>query len=151
MVKEHGINLFYESVEMRELCCEVRKVRPLLCALEGLAAWITGLRKAQTVTRRAVAKLEIDSIHNDILKINPLADWSEQQVWSYINGNNLPYNVLHDRGYRSIGCAPCTRATNPGEDIRAGRWWWEQGDKKECGIHMSVRSESGKNGSIDDP
>lgn len=147
MIKEHGVNLFYQGIELRELCCEVRKVRPMFRALEGLAAWITGLRRIQTVTRRAVAKIEIDSVHNGILKLNPLADWSEQEVWGYISGHNLPYNVLHDRGYRSIGCAPCTRATNPGEDIRAGRWWWEQSDKKECGIHLASSSQLVKNGS----
>ncbi len=125
MVKAHGINLFYDSVELRELCCEVRKVHPMLRALEGLEAWITGLRRIQTVTRRAVRKIEIDAIHDGILKLNPLCEWSEQEVWDYINTHQLPYNALHDRGYRSIGCAPCTRATNPGEDLRAGRWWWE--------------------------
>ncbi len=125
MVKAHGINLFYDSVELRELCCEVRKVRPMLRALEGLSAWITGLRRIQTVTRRAVRKIEIDSIHDGILKLNPLCEWSEQEVWDYINAHQLPYNALHDHGYRSIGCEPCTRAINPGEDLRAGRWWWE--------------------------
>jgi thioredoxin-dependent adenylylsulfate APS reductase len=147
IVHEHGVNLFYHSVEMRELCCEVRKVRPMLRALEDLSAWITGLRRIQTVTRRAIAKIEIDGAHNGILKLNPLAEWSEQEVWAYIGTHKLPYNTLHDRGYRSIGCAPCTRATNPGEDIRAGRWWWEQGDKKECGIHVFSSGQSAKNGS----
>jgi phosphoadenosine phosphosulfate reductase len=147
IIKAHGINLFYETVELRELCCEVRKVRPLWRALKGLAAWITGLRRIETVTRKAVQKVEIDTIHDDILKLNPLFDWSEQQVWDYIIANHLPYNVLHDRGYRSIGCAPCTRATNPGEDIRAGRWWWEAGDNKECGIHISAGGAARVNGS----
>jgi phosphoadenosine phosphosulfate reductase len=146
IVREHGVNLFYQSIEMRELCCEVRKVRPMLRALEGLSAWITGLRRIQTVTRRAVAKIEIDGAHNGIVKLNPLADWSEQEVWDYISAHELPYNALHGRGYRSIGCAPCTRATNPGEDIRAGRWWWEQSDKKECGIHVASPGPSAKNG-----
>src|SRR5215469_5954539 len=109
MVGAHGINLFYDGVGLRELCCEVRKVRPLVRALEGLSAWVTGLRRIQTVTRQAVAKLEIDSLHSGILKLNPLADWSEQAVWDYISAHGLPYNELHDRGYRSIGCAPCTR------------------------------------------
>lgn len=135
IVNAHGINLFYRSVKCRELCCEVRKVRPMIRALEGLSAWITGLRRTQAVTRNAVRKVEIDEMHNNILKLNPLVDWSEQQVWYYIRDHSLPYNALHDRGYRSIGCAPCTRATNPGEDIRAGRWWWEQDSKKECGLH----------------
>ncbi len=146
IVREHGINLFYQSVELRELCCEVRKVRPMLRALEGLSAWITGLRRIQTVTRHAVAKIEIDSAHRGIIKVNPLADWSEQEVWDYIGGHKLAYNALHDRGYRSIGCAPCTRATNPGEDIRAGRWAWEKSDKKECGIHVTSSNQFDKNG-----
>jgi len=137
LVKTHGINLFYKSVELRKLCCELRKVRPLMHALEGLSAWITGLRRTQTVSRRAAGKIEIDEIHNRVLKVNPLAFWSELEVWDFIRVNSLPYNVLHDRGYRSIGCAPCTRATSPGEDIRAGRWWWENDSKKECGLHSS--------------
>ena len=148
MVKAHGVNLFYNSVVLRELCCEVRKVRPLIRALEGLSAWITGLRKTQTVSRCATRKIEIDVLHDNILKLNPLCDWSEQDVWDYIAVHNLPYNALHDRGYRSIGCAPCTRATNPGEDIRAGRWWWEQGERKECGIHVSNGSEAHTKGTI---
>jgi phosphoadenosine phosphosulfate reductase len=140
MVKTHGINLFYKGIERRELCCEVRKVRPLTKALEGLSAWITGLRRTQTVSRRAAKKVEVDDLHGNILKLNPLAYWSEQDVWDYIRSRALPYNALHDRGYRSIGCAPCTRATNPGEDIRAGRWWWERDSKRECGLHLrSVR------------
>jgi phosphoadenosine phosphosulfate reductase len=138
IVSRHGVNLFYRSAELRELCCEVRKVRPLLRALEGLSAWITGLRRIQTVSRHAVNTIEIDTVHNGILKLNPLADWSEQDVWDYINSYKLPYNSLHDRGYRSIGCAPCTRAINPGESLRAGRWWWEQDDRKECGMHVSA-------------
>jgi phosphoadenosine phosphosulfate reductase len=135
MVKAHGIDLFYRSVALRELCCEMRKVRPMHQALEGLSAWITGLRRAQTATRSAAKKIEIDELHNNMVKFNPLVDWSERQVWDYIVHHSLPYNALHNCGYRSIGCAPCTRATNPGEDIRAGRWWWEQDTKKECGLH----------------
>jgi phosphoadenosine phosphosulfate reductase len=149
MVKAHGINLFHDSVELRELCCEVRKVRPMLRALEGLSAWITGLRRIQTVTRRAVRRIEIDTVHDGILKLNPLCEWSEQEVWDYINAHRLPYNALHDRGYRSIGCGPCTRATNPGEDLRAGRWWWENGGAKECGIHISASGGFRGNGSAD--
>lgn len=137
MIKRHGVNLFYRSVELRELCCEVRKVRPLTLALGGLSAWITGLRRSQSASRGEIQRFEIDTAHRDILKLNPLAGWSEGEVWEYITIHNLPYNSLHDRGYRSIGCAPCTRATNPGENIRAGRWWWEEGVKKECGIHLS--------------
>jgi len=135
MVRAHGVNLFYRSVELRRLCCEVRKVRPLARALEGLSAWITGLRRMQAASRSAAKRIEIDELHNGILKLNPLIDWSEQQVWDYIAAHSLSYNSLHDRGYRSIGCAPCTRPTNPGEDYRAGRWWWERDEKKECGMH----------------
>jgi len=137
IIRQHGINLFYKSVELRELCCEIRKVRPLVRALDGLAAWITGLRRAQAATRQQVERIELDTIHHDIVKLNPLAGWSEEQVWNYITLHELPYNALHDRGYRSIGCACCTRPTNPGEDLRAGRWWWEENLKKECGLHTS--------------
>lgn len=142
MVRQHGINLFYQNPQLRELCCEMRKVRPMRRALKGLSAWITGLRRIQTVSRSAVAKLEIDPVHDGILKLNPLAAWSEQEVWDYIIGLKLPYNTLHDHGYRSIGCAPCTRAINPGEALRAGRWWWEQDGRKECGIHVSAHANS---------
>jgi phosphoadenosine phosphosulfate reductase len=138
IVKHHGINLFYKSVELRELCCEVRKVEPLMRALHGLSAWITGLRRSQSATREQIERIEIDAAHHDIVKLNPLAGWSEEQVWQYINSHELPYNALHDCGYRSIGCACCTRPTNPGEDIRAGRWWWEDNTKKECGLHTRV-------------
>ncbi|MCM8784927.1 MAG: phosphoadenylyl-sulfate reductase [Candidatus Omnitrophica bacterium] len=135
MVSNYGFNLFYKSVELRQLCCKVRKVEPLNRALKGLDAWICGLRREQSVTRTEIRKIEIDTAHNSILKINPLADWTEKQVWNYIKENNVPYNALHDKGYPSIGCAPCTRAIKPGEDIRAGRWWWEAPEKKECGLH----------------
>jgi len=130
--------MFYRSVELRELCCRVRKVRPLVRALDGLSAWITGIRRDQNSTRNGAKRVEIDEMHGSIVKLNPLVDWSEQQVWEYISAHSLPYNPLHDRGFRSIGCAPCTRPTNPGEDIRAGRWWWEQETKKECGLHDRV-------------
>lgn len=135
MVKKYGFNLFYKSIELRQLCCKVRKVDPLNRALKGLDAWICGLRREQSITRTNIKKVEIDEIHNSIIKFNPLADWTEKQVWDYIRENNVPYNALHDKGYPSIGCAPCTRAIKPGEDIRAGRWWWESPDKKECGLH----------------
>jgi thioredoxin-dependent adenylylsulfate APS reductase len=138
MVKQHGINLFLKSVQLRELCCEIRKVRPLIRALDGLSAWITGLRRLQASSRQRIERFEIDHTHSDIVKLNPLAGWSEEQVWNYINLHELPYNALHDRGYRSIGCACCTRPTNPGEDIRAGRWWWEENSRKECGLHSPV-------------
>jgi len=136
MVREHGMNLFYESVDSRRLCCNVRKVEPLMRALSSLDAWITGLRREQSITRTAVKKIEIDEAHNNIVKINPLADWTEEMVWDYTKKNGIPHNLLYDKGYTSIGCEPCTRPIKPGEDIRAGRWWWESADKKECGLHM---------------
>jgi phosphoadenosine phosphosulfate reductase len=136
MVAEHGVNLFYHSVDFRKMCCGVRKMEPLKRALAGLDAWITGLRREQSVTRTAVHKIEWDE-SNQLIKINPLADWTEADVWKYIRDNNVPYNALHDRGYPSIGCAPCTRAIQPGEDQRAGRWWWEHPETKECGLHVS--------------
>lgn len=134
MLLKYGPNLFYDSIELRRLCCNVRKVKPLKRALSKLSAWITGLRREQSVTRAEIKKIEFDS-GNNIIKLNPLTDWTETQVWNYIKKNNIPYNKLHDQNYPSIGCAPCTRAVNPGEDIRAGRWWWESPDKKECGLH----------------
>ncbi len=136
MVNEKGYNLFYHSIENRKECCGVRKVEPLKRALKGLKAWITGLRREQSVTRSDVAKVEIDDTHGGIYKINPLAEWTRQQVWDYIKKNGVPYNKLHDQGYLSIGCDPCTRAVKPGEDERAGRWWWERPDQKECGLHL---------------
>ena len=136
MVTKHGINPFYHSVSLRLLCCEVRKVNPLNRVLQNLDAWITGLRRSQSQTRANVRKVEVDRDHGNIIKVNPLADWSEQQVWEYIRANQLPYNQLYDQGYSSIGCAPCTRPVVPGEDQRAGRWWWENGMPKECGIHL---------------
>ncbi len=137
MVRKYGMNLFYHSVELRKLCCEVRKVRPLNRALQGLDAWITGLRREQADTRARIAKVEIDAQHNNIVKVNPLADWTWDMVWDYIRKNNVPYNRLHDMGYPSIGCEPCTRAVKPGEHFRAGRWWWEQDAHKECGLHLN--------------
>ena len=141
MVRSHGLNLFYGSVELRKLCCAVRKVEPLNRALNGLKAWITGLRREQAVTRAEVRKVELDKDHGGILKINPLIDWSTDQVWDYIRENNVPYNRLHDQSYPSIGCAPCTRAVKPGENLRAGRWWWEHPETKECGLHMRGQGE----------
>ncbi|HWP59719.1 MAG TPA: phosphoadenylyl-sulfate reductase [Candidatus Acidoferrales bacterium] len=135
MVRRHGLNLFYESTELRRLCCAIRKVEPLKRALEGLAAWMTGLRREQAVTRTGIGKVEFDRDHGGIYKVNPLADWTQDQVWNYIRRHNVPYNRLHDRGYPSIGCAPCTRAVQPGEDARAGRWWWERPENRECGLH----------------
>ncbi|MEM4311159.1 MAG: phosphoadenylyl-sulfate reductase [Nitrososphaerales archaeon] len=140
MVREHGLNLFYKSVELRKLCCEVRKVEPLKRALSNLDAWITGIRREQLYTRAKVKKIEVDFVHNGIVKVNPLADWSWEDVWKYITANKVPYNKLHDKGYPSIGCLPCTRAIKEGEDFRAGRWWWEREAHKECGLHYSFNT-----------
>jgi phosphoadenosine phosphosulfate reductase len=136
MVAEHGVNLFYHSVENRKLCCGVRKMEPLRRALSGLDAWITGLRREQSVTRADVPKVEWDA-SNGLVKVNPLVDWTQEDVWKYVREHNVPYNALHDRGYPSIGCAPCTRAVQPGEHERSGRWWWEHPETKECGLHVS--------------
>ena len=135
--RERGFYSFRRSVEERKFCCGVRKVEPLGRALRTLEAWITGLRREQAVTRGTIAKVELDDSHGGILKVNPLVDWTLNQVWDYIRAHDVPYNALHDLGYPSIGCAPCTRAIKPGEDIRAGRWWWEQPEHKECGLHIS--------------
>ncbi len=137
MVKKYGMNLFYKSIEYRKLCCEIRKVRPLKRALDNLDAWITGLRREQTDRRSNVMKIEVDAAHNNIIKVNPLVDWTWDMVWGYIRENNVPYNTLHDKGYPSIGCEPCTRAIRRGEPFRAGRWWWEDGTYKECGLHFT--------------
>jgi phosphoadenosine phosphosulfate reductase len=134
-VSKNGLNAFYDSVEMRKACCQVRKVEPLGRALDGKKAWVTGQRRAQSTTRFDLAVQEDDAAHG-MQKFNPLADWSEQDVWDYIRANEVPYNALHDRGYPSIGCEPCTRAIQPGEDVRAGRWWWENPESKECGLHL---------------
>lgn len=134
-VAQNGLNAFYDSVEMRRECCRVRKVEPLGRALAGNKAWVTGQRRAQSSTRAELHIEEQDSAHG-MTKFNPLADWSEEDVWNYIHANKVPYNALHDQGFPSIGCAPCTRAIQPGEDVRAGRWWWENPDSKECGLHM---------------
>ncbi len=134
-VDNHGLNAFYDSVEMRRGCCHIRKVEPLGRALAGNKAWITGQRRAQSATRSALHVEEDDLVHL-MTKFNPLADWSEADVWHYLRANGVPYNALHDQGYPSIGCEPCTRAVLPGEDIRAGRWWWENPESKECGLHM---------------
>lgn len=136
LLREKGPSSFYESVEARKECCFIRKVEPLARALSGVRAWLTGLRRAQAVTRTALPVVEVDEGHGSIYKINPLAAWSEAEVWDYIRAHNLPYNKLHDQGFPSIGCAPCTRAVAPGEDVRAGRWWWENPEHKECGLHL---------------
>jgi len=134
-VHRFGLDAIYESVELRQRCCHIRKVEPLRRALEGKRAWITGLRRSQSLIRRALAEQEHDSEHG-LWKFNPLAEWSERDVWDYIRAYDVPYNALHDQGYRSIGCAPCTRPTAAGEDLRAGRWWWEDERSKECGLHQ---------------
>jgi len=135
MINTKGVNSFYKSVENRKECCRIRKVIPLQKELAKLDAWITGLRKEQSVTRDALERVDFDA-GNGLFKVNPLADWSETEVWDYIKANKIPYNALHDKGYPSIGCEPCTRAIAEGEDVRAGRWWWETPEQKECGLHM---------------
>jgi phosphoadenosine phosphosulfate reductase len=134
MVNEKGINLFYESVKNRKLCCHTRKIEPLKRALENVDFWISGLRREQSVTREDLSIIEWDNLNHKI-KINPLIDWISEDLWDYIHQNKIPYNPLHDQGFPSIGCQPCTRAIEPGEDIRAGRWWWENPEMKECGLH----------------
>lgn len=136
MVRAKGMNLFYDSIENRKECCGVRKVQPLNKMLATLDAWITGLRRAQSVTRTDMRVVEIDEAHHRMIKINPLIHWSTEEVWAYLKANNVPTNKLHDQGYPSIGCEPCTRAVKPGEDERAGRWWWENPETKECGLHL---------------
>jgi len=134
-VEEKGPNSFYASVENRKSCCYIRKVEPLKRALKGNAIWITGLRAEHSANRHDMPQVEWDE-SNQVIKYNPILHWSTKEVKDYINENNIPYNILHDRGFVSIGCAPCTRAIRPGEDFRAGRWWWEDNSKKECGLHV---------------
>lgn len=134
-VKSQGVNGFYSSLEQRRACCRIRKVEPLKRALAGKKAWVTGIRRSQSVTRADVRVEEYDAEHG-LMKFNPLADWSNAEVWAYIRSRQVPHHALHDRGYPSIGCAPCTRAVAPGEDPRAGRWWWERPESKECGLHV---------------
>ncbi|HSG22172.1 MAG TPA: phosphoadenylyl-sulfate reductase [Azonexus sp.] len=136
-VRANGINAFYESIELRKGCCYMRKVEPLQRALAGKKAWITGLRAQQATTRSGLPTREYDE-GNKLEKFNPLADWSEKEVWTYIKQNAVPYNALHDKFYPSIGCAPCTRAISMGEDVRSGRWWWESPELKECGLHVKA-------------
>lgn len=134
-VNTHGINAFYESIELRKACCHMRKVEPLQRALKGKKAWITGMRAEQSATRVNLPVREFDN-GNQLEKFNPLSDWTEKEVWAYIRLHEVPYNKLHDQFYPSIGCAPCSRAVAMGEDIRAGRWWWEDPTSKECGLHV---------------
>jgi phosphoadenosine phosphosulfate reductase len=133
-VRANGINAFYRSVELRQSCCAIRKAAPLARALAGRGAWITGQRRAQSITRNALEVEEFDAEHA-LPKFNPLAEWSDDDVWAYLRKHGVPTNPLHARGYPSIGCAPCTRAIKPGEDIRSGRWWWEHPEHRECGLH----------------
>ena len=142
--REKGFFSFRRSIEERKECCSVRKLEPLSRALAGKAAWLTGLRREQSVTRAGVEPVEVDAAHGGILKLNPLAGWREEQVWRYAREHELPVNALHGRGYPSIGCAPCTRAVAPGEDIRAGRWWWESPEHKECGLHGRASGAGGR-------
>lgn len=134
MINENGVNLFYKSVELRKTCCHTRKLEPLSRALKPYNAWICGLRRNQAETRSDVAVIDLDG--NGRIKINPLVDWTERDVWDYIRKYDVPYNKLHDKGFPSIGCACCTRAVASGEHVRSGRWWWEKPDQKECGLHV---------------
>ena len=140
MEKDKGYYSFRQSIENRKECCGIRKVEPLNRALSVLDAWITGLRREQAVTRTKLPKVEIDTAHRNMVKLNPIADWTTDQVWKHIRDNKVPYNKLHDMNFPSIGCSPCTRAVKPGEDIRAGRWWWETPEQKECGLHVKPKN-----------
>jgi len=141
MVSEHGPNHFYQSLDNRKECCNIRKVEPLSRALNGYQSWITGIRRAQSIDRALTPFFEWDE-SNHMLKVNPLIKWSKDDVWNYIKRHDIPYNDLHDQGYPSIGCAPCTRAIQPGEDDRSGRWWWEEAVKKECGLHVNLKDKN---------
>jgi phosphoadenosine phosphosulfate reductase len=141
MVRGHGMNLFYESLEKRQLCCGLRKVEPSRRYLAGLDAYVTGLRRSQNVTRADARKLELDENLGGIVKVNPLVDWSADRVWGYVREHEVPVNRLHAEGYPTVGCAPCTRAVAAGEDPRAGRWWWENPETKECGLHPGQEAE----------
>ena len=141
-----GLYSFRESIENRKECCRIRKIEPLERALAPLDAWITGLRREQAVTRGTIARVEWNQPRPNLAKLNPLADWSEEKVWDYINSKEIPYNGLHDRGFPSIGCSPCTRAVAAGEDLRGGRWWWENPEQKECGLHTAEGGGNGNRG-----
>jgi phosphoadenosine phosphosulfate reductase len=136
LVTTHGTNPFYRTPALRRMCCDVRKSRPLERVLRGYDAWVTGLRRSQLTSRATTQVVSADPIHKGLTKIAPLATWTTEQLWDYIREHEVPYHSLYDQGFTSIGCAPCTRATRPGEDERAGRWWWEQGELKECGLHF---------------
>jgi phosphoadenosine phosphosulfate reductase len=135
LVRTRGWNSFYESVDERKHCCDVRKVQPLQRALAGASAWVTGMRREQSVTRSSLAVVERDEANGGVWKLNPLASWTERQTWAFVEEHGVPTHALHRAGFPSIGCAPCTRAIAPGEDVRAGRWWWEDPTHKECGLH----------------
>lgn len=137
MVEAKGLNLFYESVENRHQCCGIRKVKPLQKMLAGLDAWVTGLRREQWSSRSDIRKIEADAANDGILKLNPIADWTQAMLDDYVRANNVPRHALYAKGFTSIGCLPCTRPTQPGENPRAGRWWWEQEGVKECGLHVA--------------
>ncbi|TLY77191.1 MAG: phosphoadenylyl-sulfate reductase [Gammaproteobacteria bacterium] len=138
LVSAQGVNGFYQSLEARLACCHARKVEPFKRAITGYAAWVTGVRRQQSATRAQAQPVEWDASYG-LHKVSPLFDWSEEQIWQYIRARKLPYNSLHDRQFPSIGCMPCTRAIQPGESRRAGRWWWEQPESRECGLHPRVR------------
>ncbi|HEV2126974.1 MAG TPA: phosphoadenylyl-sulfate reductase [Chloroflexota bacterium] len=140
MVRRHGANLFYQAVPLRLTCCDIRKVRPLRRALEDLDAWVTGLRRDQWASRANIRKVEIDHDHGGLLKVNPLADWTEEEVLEYLSANDVPVHPLYAKGYRTISCTPCTRPVAEGEDARSGRWWWEVNAPKECGMHCSIET-----------
>ena len=141
LVRANGLNGFYESVDKRKACCRVRKVEPLNRMLAGLDAWVTGLRRDQNVTRANTPKLEIDRAHGGIIKVNPIADWTRDRVEAYVREHEIPTNRLHLQGYPSVGCEPCSRAIRPGDDPRAGRWWWENAETRECGIHSDEQDQ----------
>lgn len=136
LLQNKGPNSFYRSIDDRRECCNIRKVEPLNRVLGTAHAWVTGLRREQAVTRFGLPRVEFDLSNGGKIKLNPLADWTHDDIWNHIRANDIPYNTLHDKGYPSIGCAPCTRAVAAGDDVRAGRWWWERPEEKECGLHV---------------
>ena len=142
MVSKSGINLFHKNIDLRKECCHIRKLLPLKRALEGMECWITGLRKEQSETREDMKIVELNKEKN-LIKINPLINWSDDQVWDYIRQNNVPYNTLHNQGYPSVGCACCTRQVKQGDHPRSGRWWWEKPEHRECGLHIQERPKTG--------
>lgn len=144
LLRSKGPNSFYESIDNRKQCCGIRKMEPLRRALGSADAWVTGLRREQNVTRAFTPKVELDMANGGLVKLNPLASWTHEDIWNHIRENDVPYNTLHDSGFPSIGCAPCTRAIRPGENVRAGRWWWEDPTTRECGLHARAATDSSK-------